>query len=112
MAIQFSGIESSASVIIYVIAAVLIAFVIKSLLDKLRMFRSSTVNWLLSFVVAFSGIYFAKIPIATLTTITAISIFAICALKISGVKGFLIGIAAAVVYFVFALPFLLRFLGL
>ncbi len=108
MAIQFSGIGLSTFIISYLISAVLLSFVIKFFLDKLRMFRSSTVNWLLSLLVAFSVIYFGEIPFAIITTL---SIFAICALKISGVKGFLIGIAAAGVYFVFALPFLLSFLG-
>jgi predicted membrane-bound spermidine synthase len=109
MVVQFSGIELSVSIVTYIISAVLLSLVIKFFLDKLRMFRSPTVNWLLGIIVAFSVMYFAKIPFAI---ISPLSIFAICALKISGVKGFLIGIVAAGVYFVFVLPFLLRFLGL
>lgn len=103
MVVQFPGIGLATSIIGYIVSAVLVSIVIKSFLDKLRMFHSPTVNWLLSILIAFSGMYFAKIPFSI---VSPLSIFAICALKISGFKGFLIGIVLTGVYVFFILPHL------
>jgi len=105
---QFSEIELVAILITYVIPILLFSFALKLLLEKIRIFRSSTVNWGIAFVIAFSSLYFIR---GIYSIIMAVSIFAICVFKMGGLKGFLIGIVATFLYFIFALPFLLNFLS-
>lgn len=104
----FLSLDLPTIVIIYIIPTVLFSIAIKTILDKIRIFHSSVVNWIISIAVALSTTYFFR---GAYSIIMALSIFAICVFKIRGVKGFLIGIAAAGIYFVFVLPLLLSFLG-
>lgn len=93
--------------LIYIIPTILFAYLIESLLDRIRIFHTSSVNWIISIMIAFSSLYFIK---DTYSFITGGSIFFLCVFKIGGIKGFLIGIAVTFIYFAFILPFLLKFI--
>ena len=92
---------------VFIIPIILFSFAIKSILEKIRIFNSGTVNWGIALMISLSTIYFLR---NLSFYITGISILAICLFKINGGKKYLIGITATIIYFLFVLPFLKRFL--
>ena len=109
------GIKEQVPIIIikYILPFVLLAYVIKLLLDRIRFFHSSVVNWLISIIIAAATLFPTRFLIISDTAsyfIIGISLLPICFLNVRGYKGILLGIGVVIVYFVFVLPLLIKLL--
>lgn len=91
-----------------IIPLFLFSYAIKLLLEEMRIFSSSTVNWIIGIVVSLALLFL----IAHLGPLFAsLGIFAICFFKIRGAKGILVGAGLGFVYFVWINPLLITHLA-
>ncbi|MFH8120217.1 MAG: hypothetical protein QXS37_05435 [Candidatus Aenigmatarchaeota archaeon] len=81
----------------FIIPFVLLGLAFSVIMEKLRIFGSSIIHYLLSFIISFVALtLFNLSSIGNL--VGGFSLFAICAFKVSGKKGIIIGIIAAIIY--------------
>jgi hypothetical protein len=93
----------------FILPFILFSYALKCVLEKLKIFRSPTVYWGIALIIAFITLVF--IP-GIGHFAAAFSIFATCILKLGmGLKGVLVGIIVAVIYFTLAIPFLISILA-
>lgn len=81
----------------FIIPFILLGFAFSIMLEKLRIFRSSVIHYALSFIISFVALTLFNLS-SIGNFIGGFSIFAICIFKLSGKKGIIIGIIAAIIY--------------
>lgn len=85
----------------------LFSYALKLLLENMRIFYSSTTNWVIAFVISFALLLFIS---SAGPIFTGMAIFMICLFKIHGVKGVLTGIGLCIAYIFFIHPLLITYL--
>lgn len=103
-------IQGSAIIYNLLIPSALLIFAVKLAFDQIKIFRSGTVNWGLSFIVSFSTVIFAKNIGVINFILPMVSIAFISMFTLHGVKGIFLGFILAVVYGFVLYPFMVAYI--
>ena len=88
-----------------IIPLILFSYALKCALDRIRIFHSSTVNWIIGFIIAISTLFLISV---LAVFIVPVSIFIICLTKFEIKKGIIFGIIGGIIYWIIIAPLLMN----